>query len=165
MSVCEVCVLCGCMHLVEQVGCPVVKDTRHVSFVPTVHLCFGAVRKPRTCCRAKRAQDERDAEARRYHKDMSTLTVKVSALSAYSTLQQVLLNPAKRYHMTVQQLCSRSVSLQLLWIRICCCSGQSGLEWLSSMKMHHTAFVPYSVTAGCSLNGNTHRLLPVLYCL
>ena len=30
------------------------------------------------CCRAKTAQDERDAEARRYHKDTSTLTVKVS---------------------------------------------------------------------------------------
>ena len=31
--------------------------------------------------------------------------------------------------------------------------------------MHHTAFVPYSVTAGCSLTGNTHELLPVLCCL
>ena len=28
--------------------------------------------------------------------------------------------------------------------------------------MHHTAFVPYSVIAGCSLTGNTHELLPVL---
>ena len=28
--------------------------------------------------------------------------------------------------------------------------------------MHHTAFVPYSVTAGCSLTGNTHELLPVV---
>ena len=31
--------------------------------------------------------------------------------------------------------------------------------------MHYTAFVPYSVTAGCSLTGNTHRLLHVLCCL
>ena len=28
--------------------------------------------------------------------------------------------------------------------------------------MHHTAFVPYSVTAGCYLTGNIHELLPVL---
>ena len=27
------------------------------------------------------------------------------------------------------------------------------------------AFVPYSVTAGCSLTGNTHELLPMLCCL
>ena len=28
--------------------------------------------------------------------------------------------------------------------------------------MHYTAFVPYSVTAGCSLTGNTDRLLHLL---
>ena len=31
--------------------------------------------------------------------------------------------------------------------------------------MHYTAFVPYNVTAGCSLTGNTRRLLHVLCCL
>ena len=30
--------------------------------------------------------------------------------------------------------------------------------------MHHTVFVPYSVTTGCSLTGNTHEVLPVLCC-
>ena len=34
-----------------------------------------------------------------------------------------------------------------------------------AIAMHYTAFVPYSVTAGCSLTGNTHRLLHVLCCL
>ena len=34
-----------------------------------------------------------------------------------------------------------------------------------AIAMHHTAFVPYSVTAGCSVTGNPHRLLPVLCCL
>ena len=31
-----------------------------------------------------------------------------------------------------------------------------------AIAMYHTAFVPYSVTAGCSLTGNAHALLPVL---
>ena len=31
--------------------------------------------------------------------------------------------------------------------------------------LHDTAFVPYIVTAGYSLTGNIHRLLPVLCCL
>ena len=33
--------------------------------------------------------------------------------------------------------------------------------------MHYTAliFVPYSVTAGCSLTGNIHAVLPVPCCL
>ena len=30
------------------------------------------------------------------------------------------------------------------------------------IAMHHTAFVPYSVTAGCSLTDSTNALLPVL---
>ena len=33
-----------------------------------------------------------------------------------------------------------------------------------AITMHYTAFVLYSVTAGCSLSDNTHRLLPVLCC-
>lgn len=34
-------------------------------------------------------------------------------------------------------------------------------------SLSHTAFVSYSVTAGCSLTGSTHdrAVLPVLYCL
>ncbi|KAL3153358.1 hypothetical protein ABBQ38_011699 [Trebouxia sp. C0009 RCD-2024] len=40
--------------------------------------------------RAKRAQDERDAEARRYHKDMSNLTVK-ERLAAKAKREQMLL--------------------------------------------------------------------------
>ena len=34
-----------------------------------------------------------------------------------------------------------------------------------AIAMNFTAFVPYSVTGGCSLTGNTHRLLHVLCCL
>ncbi len=37
-------------------------------------------------CRAKRSQDERDAEARRYHKDTSTLSVKVTPVKHISSL-------------------------------------------------------------------------------
>ncbi len=36
-------------------------------------------------CRAKRSQDERDAEARRYHKDTSTLSVKVTPVKHISS--------------------------------------------------------------------------------
>ena len=35
----------------------------------------------------------------------------------------------------------------------------------STIAMYYTALVPCSVTAGCSLTGNTHRLLPVPCCL
>ena len=31
-----------------------------------------------------------------------------------------------------------------------------------AIPMHHTAFVPYSITAGCSLTNNYLALLPVL---
>ena len=34
-----------------------------------------------------------------------------------------------------------------------------------AIAVHHIAFVPYSVTADCSLTGNTRTLLPVLCCL
>ena len=89
------------------------QDVRLVMLVLIVNLCCDAVCKPHTCCRAKRAQDERDAEARRYHKDMSTLTVKASTLDAHSTSYQVLLNPAMWY-VTVRQSCSRCIPHHLL---------------------------------------------------
>ena len=38
-------------------------------------------------CRAKRSQDERDAEARRYHKDTSTLSVKVMPVKPDASCQ------------------------------------------------------------------------------
>ncbi|DBA76403.1 TPA: hypothetical protein ACH3X1_010108 [Trebouxia sp. C0004] len=42
-------------------------------------------------CRAKRSQDDRDAEARRYHKDTSTLSVK-ERLAAKAKREQMLLD-------------------------------------------------------------------------
>lgn len=116
---CEQCAIClrGCTHLVKW----------FIILALIVSFCCGAIRKPHTCCRDKRAQDERDAEARRYHKDMSTLTVKASTLGARSTSYQVLLNP-DMWYVTVRQSCSRCNSHQLLWIRIYCYIGQLGLD-------------------------------------
>ena len=50
----------------------------------SVSLHFMLYEKTLTC-RAKRSQDERDAEARRYHKDTSTLSVKVPSVKHVSS--------------------------------------------------------------------------------
>ena len=62
----------------------------------------------------------------------------------------VLNAPAAAYH--TQLNCSLSFQLSSCTTKL-------------AIAIHHVAFVPYSVTAGCSLTDNTHRLLPVLCCL
>ena len=59
-----------------------------------------------------------------------------------------------------RRLKSKAYAVELA--RTCLDLTQTDRSIKLAIAMHHTAFVPYSVTAGCSLTDNTDALLPVL---